>query len=589
MVDDPYVVYSNLFIRGFSWANIRYVWTHFDPELYMPLTFMSYQFNYLLAGLSPGFYHCTNIVLHSLNAALIAWIFFLLTKRPWASCAAALIFAVHPLNTEAVVWIAARKDVLSTFFFLLSLGFYLTYRKSESKKLYWISVVAFLFALLSKVSVLTLPAILLLFDVMIEKRRGRGLVLDTIPYAGLSLLFAIIAMFGKTRIVGSSTFMETLLMACKSSVFYIQKFFVPLNLTTFYPYQKIISISSPDFYVPLIIVLLLIVLIVVSFRRFPWISAGLLFFFITLSPTFLNFHKGDITFFAVDRYAYVPMIGLLFIVMQSLCTFCERGYRNRLRFVPIILATVVLITFSVLSLKQSAVWADDETMLNHALVLYPESIPARISLSVLYRETGRATEEKRILTEGAAHQPYIGYDLGLGSIAAREGDTTKAEMFYKAAEIKEPKNPEPSFYLASLREQQGKTDEAILLYKKAIALDGSYVSAYNNLGGIYNDAGNLAEAEAMFRKALEQNPSFMEAQYNLFQTLELEHKNAEALPHLESAYLLSPENRDIVMALAYRLGSTGNKARAVRILSGYLADHADDHAVQRLLDSLSAR
>jgi hypothetical protein len=207
----------------------------------------------------------------------------------------------------------------------------------------------------------------LLFDVMIEKRRGRGLVLDTIPYAGLSLLFAIIAMFGKTRIVGSSTFMETLLMACKSSVFYIQKFFVPLNLTTFYPYQKIISISSPDFYVPLIIVLLLIVLIVVSFRRFPWISAGLLFFFITLSPTFLNFHKGDITFFAVDRYAYVPMIGLLFIVMQSLCTFCERGYRNRLRFVPIILATVVLITFSVLSLKQSAVWADDETMLKLGL------------------------------------------------------------------------------------------------------------------------------------------------------------------------------------------------------------------------------
>jgi hypothetical protein len=102
--------------------------------------------------------------------------------------------------------------------------------------------------------------------------------LDTIPYAGLSLLFAIIAMFGKTRIVGSSTFMETLLMACKSCVFYIQKFFVPLNLTTFYPYQKIITISSPDFYVPLIIVLVLIVLIAISFRRFPWISAGLLVF-----------------------------------------------------------------------------------------------------------------------------------------------------------------------------------------------------------------------------------------------------------------------------------------------------------------------
>ncbi len=143
--DDNNLITNNTHIQGLTFANIGYNFTHFDPELYIPLTFLTYQFDYAFGGLDASFFHFTNLLLHTLNALLVTLLLYQLTKKRWIAVLCGLLFAVHPLNVEAVAWASARKDLLSTFFFFLSCFTYLRYRSEQSASSYWWSVVFFFF------------------------------------------------------------------------------------------------------------------------------------------------------------------------------------------------------------------------------------------------------------------------------------------------------------------------------------------------------------------------------------------------------------------------------------------------------------
>ena len=632
MIDDPYLVTQNLFVRGLSFENFRYVFTHFDPELYMPLTLVSYQFDYLIGGLNPTLFHATNILLHGINAALVMGLLWLLTKHRTAAIFGGLLFLVHPLNTEAVVWVAGRKDLLSTGFFLGSLIAFILSQTSAApascpsndsgfprhdaaaageisgkRWFYWLSIGLFLLALLSKAMVLTLPAILLLIILIDRKQnqliansfptaprlRGAGKLIALLPYCILSAIFAAIALIGKERVVQSSTLLETILMAGKSTVFYLQKFLWPSGLTPIYPYHNPIVISSPDFALPLIILVIILVAAIISLKWTRWISIGLAFFLITLSPTFLNFHKGTVTFFAVDRYAYLPMIGVLIAV-------CGMGTQRSdqrsaisdqihvvLRSIPAVLIGI-LISFALLSIRQTATWSSDERLLTRSLLLYPDSIPTRTSLSVIYRQEGRINDERSVIEAGLTYRDDVAYRTGLGSIFAREGKIEEARNEYERGRKLDPKNPEPHFFIGSLEEQLNNPDKALADYKAAIALDDSYVGAYTNAGAILLDRGEFAEAEKLFRSALTWNPSTMEANYNLFDVLEREKKPEEAFPYLVRAYTLNPDDPDIGLSYAYRLNELGRKTDAKQVLEHLLEIDSSNRAATRLLQNIQA-
>src|SRR3989338_4850543 len=155
--DDGLLIYENPIVQEFSFRSIYTAFTSYDPELYIPLTLLSYQWNHVVGGLNPFVYHLTNLILHAFNALFVAWIALLLGKNKWIAAVTGLIFALHPLHTEAVVWASSRKDVLAAFFALLSIGLYLLYQESGDRRSYLGSLVMFLLALLSKVSVILLP------------------------------------------------------------------------------------------------------------------------------------------------------------------------------------------------------------------------------------------------------------------------------------------------------------------------------------------------------------------------------------------------------------------------------------------------
>lgn len=588
--DDPYLIVNNLTTHGPTPENVWRAFTTFDPELYIPLTFISYQLNYLVAGLNPGFYHATNIALHALNGLLLSYLAYLLLGRKKIALFLGFLWLIHPINTEAVVWLSGRKDLLSTFFYLATITPYLRFRYGGGRKFFALSIVFFLLALLSKVSVFTLPAALVLLEFLMRGRRewNWGVARDIAPFAVLSVFFAFVALFGKERVLLSSTISERILLGMKSTVFYLEQILFPVHFVPVYPQTTPITIASPEFFVPLFVLCVIGAIVLFGVRRTKWPAVVAAIFIATLLPSFFNVHKGLGTFFAVDRYAYVPSIWLAILLGVGVAEAMDR-LRPRWRTVLGAALAAWLLLLSCLSWKQTRIWQDDETLFSRILELYPDSISARASLSMVYRERGRVDLEEKILREGLARERTVAYLTGIGSVLARRNDLSGAMALYEEAKALDPLNPEPLFFMGALEEQRGNREAAERDYREAIRLDESYVAAYTNLGAIYLDKRRLPEAEEVLRKAVAWNQNSVESLYNLFQTLELLGRTEEALPYLEDAYALSPENAELAMAVAYRWHELGRDEEALEALRRLLEREPRNLSAKRLVDFIRKR
>lgn len=576
IIDDQLLVSRNLFIQGISLRNVVHAFTTFDPELYIPFTLLSYQLNYVIGGLSPWIYHLTDIVLHSASALLITIISRRFVSTPLLAYAAGLIFLLHPLHTEAVVWISGRKDTLSTLFALLSIHYFF---KSTSASWLSLSLLFFLCALLSKAAVLTLPIVFAML--MLADRRGvRETVLRLQPYILLSSIFAVITFFGKQRIVQGAGLTETGLMAAKSTVFYLQKLLIPLGLNPFYPYHDPITITSSDFFIPLIIVSIITLGTIVVVRKTAWYLMVWLIFLILLSPSFFNAHKGSIWFFAVDRYAYFSSIVLIIGGMAALDVLIRHFWKYR-----VVISTAVLmfvLTLAVLTVNQVSIWRSDEVMLRHSLRLYPDNVPARTAFASLYASVGDLESEAAVLKQGEAYRQNIAYTLGLGSIEARKGNGDAAQTYYTQAEQMDPLYPETYFYQGVLGETEGGVDYAKIQYQKAIDLDPSYVAPMINLGAIAADAGEYEEALSWYMRALMWSHNSEQLQYNTGLVLENMQRDDEALPHFADAYALAPFDPDIASTYAYRLYEKGETSAALRVAKDFLSLDPTNRTMLRL-------
>lgn len=562
-LDDDLLITHNLAVRGITPENLRSVFTTFDPELYIPLTFVSYQVNYLIGGLHPFIYHLTNILLHAGNALLVSWLLLLLTGKWGLSLFAGLLFAVHPLNTEAVVWLASRKDLLSTALFLGAWIAYITYRK-RGRNPYVLSVVLFLFALLSKIMAVSLPVALLLTDHFIERRPwNKAMIIDKLPYVLLSAIFLGIALFGKERIVAEHSTYSVALIAAKSIAFYLQKFLLPVHLGVFYPHQGGISLLLPAFFIPALLTILIVGGIAATWRRIPWFAFGALVFLITLSPTFLNSQKSGEIYFASDRYPYLPSVGLLFLIVMGI-TQCMRDRRA-----PLMAragAGALIAILAVLSFSQTKIWDSAETLFGNTLRLYPQSIAARISLATMAKNTGKYDQAIKLLRDGLGYGDDVLLRMGLGTVYAKMGRVEDARDQFLQARALDSKNPEPLVALGVLDEYEKNIPAAIENYRTAVMMDSSYVSARNKLGTLLMEEGNLTAAEEQFRAALEWNPNAEGVHYNLSLILDVQGKPDEALAHLEKANELLPDDPQIMLALAEHL--TAKDSERARELLG---------------------
>jgi len=596
-LDDPYVIYNNLAIREITPSTIKTIFTTYDPELYTPLTFFTFQLNYLMGGLEPFWYHTTNLFLHTVNALLVAWLLAGLLGTGLGGLLGGLLFLLHPVNTEVVAWATARKEVLSTFFLLLSIATYLG-SQSGRRKMYWLSVFLFILGLLSKVNIFVLPFLLLLIDWLQIRPINKKMFIDKIPYFAASIMFVLIGLLPKVGILTSTTFMEKILMASKSTLFYLWKFLIPINVSILYPHEGVISFATPNLLASFIGLLLLLMTTIASLRWTRKLAFGFFFFFLGIAPTFIHFNRNasialkDATGvqFASDHYLYFPMFGLIFLVIFGLTyLWKQQEYSRQLpkkRGIIIITASLVLLLFASLSYNQAAQWNNSETLFIHVLGLYPHSTASRTALSVIYKKTGRLEKEKQILEDGLQYGRSSKLLTGLASIAARNGDYTKANLLYEEAIAADPTYSEPYFGQGVMLASQGKHDEALAAYQKAIELDPVYTAAYNNIGSMMHDDGKNKEAETYFLKAISINKASVEGQFNLGAVYRDQGQYDDAMTQFQIALQLDPSLDVARLELATLYLEKGRNSEAFEQVRDVLAHDPENSTAKGILNEM---
>lgn len=589
--DDGLLIYENPAIRSITPHSLKTIFTTYDPELYIPLTFFSYQLDYLLGGTSATIYHIQNLFWHTLNALLVAWLMQKLTRRGWLALFGGLLFALHPLHTEAVAWASARKDVLSTFFFLLSLITYLQYRSDHRRRTYYGSLAAFLFGLLAKVTVLTLPVLLLLFDIRERRTWDRKMLLEKLPYLALSILFGAIAWVGKTGVLASSSLNEKLLMAPKSAIFYLEKIFAPSGLSVLYPFAGSVTLSRLDILIPLLLFVALILIALISLRWTREIFFGIAFFLITVSPTLLNFAKGDFFYFASDRYAYVPSIGIFFLIVLAFGRFCHERTKP-----CIIAACFLLAALGGLSALQARTWKDSESLFTQALNISPDAYVANVNLGnvqryrgdeelaiasyktalAVIRTKGRSgpglnraesktlsnlasaereqndfAEAKSTYEEALRLNPQNVYALlGLGVVAGQQGDNASAERYYRQAILSAPDFAPAQLNLGALLVGLNQLEEGVTAYRAALNLNPFFPQAHYNLGVALTKLNRPEEAESAYREAIRLQPKYTAARLNLGILLYNKRSVEDATAQFEAILAYDPGNAQARSALA---------------------------------------
>lgn len=559
-IDDGLLITQNALVLH---VNPRTLWGSFstyDPELYIPLTFLSYQLQAAVFGIRPFWFHLGNLLLHMGTALLV----FAVTRRLAAfrldereavvtGVVCAFLFALHPLNTEAVAWAAARKDVLSGFLFFAALLQYLRYRASGARSVFVWSVFLFLLALLAKVSVLLFPLVLLLADAAEGRRFTRGVWMEKLPYAALSVLFGVIALFGKQEQVAALSLVQKFLLACKATAFYLSSFVWPSQLAIFHPQAMPMRLSSSDLWFPPFIVLLLVAAAVWAYRRKRLVFFGIGFFLVSLLPSFITFWKNGFVYFASERYAYIPMVGIIFAAGALIVPWLLAGLNKGgtpARLLGIGVSALFLFVLSGLSLRQSLTWRDAITLNERVLALTPSSAHALNNAGSAYFAAGRKEEALRAFEQAIAIDPalpaaYANKGQALRALGRRE---EALQVFAEgiAAIPKDrsalPQDLTPYLRFSELLDEMGKSQEAAQALRGAIAHYPQAPLPHYYLGLKEQQFGHRPEAREQFRIATELDPTLADAFYRYAAVSAEIGELREAARALDRVLVLDPQN-----------------------------------------------
>jgi len=483
--------------RGLTAEGVRWAFTTFQAWNWHPLTWVSLMSDVELFGQDPKYLHRTNIALHVANVLLLFALFGSATRAWGRSFFVAGLFAVHPLHVESVAWIAERKDVLSTFFGLLTIGAYFAYARRPSPLRYAGTFVLFAFGLMAKPMLVTLPLLLLLLDIWplgrlpwpvvtaAQRQSGEGIsawlrrakprLVEKLPLLALSLFSSVItyrAQVSDERLTNMVPLAVRALNAVLSLVRYLKKTAFPVNLSAHYPYSLPIRLDAA-----LACAVALALCTAFAFRlgrRSPAVPVGWLWYLVALLPVIGLFQVG--TQSMADRYTYLPLVGIFVAVVWGADLLRERLRIPSAALAPLGVALLVLL--AVRARAQVLVWRDTRSLFEHA-----------------------------IAASGGSSDAYIG--LGLAELEERQLEA--AAQDFRTAKLFFPRTDLPSLLEGKVAVLQGHAKEAERAYGEAIALAPTFPDAYFGLGVLYLQTGRPEQAVASFEKVLALSPDYPDA------------------------------------------------------------------------------
>lgn len=543
--DLQYVVENPHVNTGLSVTNFVWAFTTSEQANWHPLTWLSHQMDCTLFGVNPGAVHFVNLLYHVANTLLLFIFLRSATGAIWRSAFVAALFAWHPLHVESVAWVAERKDVLSTFFWLLTLLAWLRYARSAGggtgaspshsvpQAIFYYIAALLLCAcgLMSKPMVVTLPCVLLLMELWPLNRIagfqteipnaeiprcppvsvGR-IILEKLPFFALVIAGSVVTFLVQSGggAVSGLAVRERLANAVLAYARYTAKIFWPTDLAIVYPHPKhwplLLALAA------VAVLLVWTFLCVYNWRKRPFLAVGWFWFLGTLVPTIGVIQVGAQAM--ADRYTYIPSIGLFVAVTWGVAEYFSARESGKF-MLPFLAGSSLFGCIGATSL-QINFWRDSITLFRHALEVTTDNYVAANCLGKAYEQAGDSTHALilyRASVETEPRYPYSQFNLAMALLDI--GQTDEALQHLQVAAALEPRDAEIQFDLGIYFAQHYSWTNAVNCFSNSLAVRPNFAPAQFGLGGALANLGRAAEAAPHFREALRLDPKLLQAKTNL--------------------------------------------------------------------------
>jgi protein O-mannosyl-transferase len=606
--DNRYVTQNTHVNKGLTLKGVIWAFTQPYVSNWHPVTWLSHMLDFNIYGSNPSGHHLTNLLFHIANTLLLFGVLLKMTGAIWRCGLVAVLFALHPLNVESVVWIAERKNVLSTFFGLLTIWAYIGYVENKSVRRYLLVALFLALSLMAKPMLVTLPFVLLLLDFWPLKRgcepvTHTGSILKTQTLAKLIVekipLFILVTLAsittyivqksgGAMRSAEFSSFYFRTANALISYLDYLGKMLWPQGLSVFYPHPGN-DLSAWKVLLCAGVLAGITIGVVRGIHRASYLAVGWFWYLGTMVPVIGIVQVGEQAM--ADRYMYVPMIGIFIAMAWALPESMKNG---KLKLAPVLAIIPILI---VLTWVQVSHWRNSITLFEHAISVTKTEAP---SFVIAYNNLGHALAGENRYEEAVTqfrraikinpHYSKAHNNLGHSLSELKRHD--EAIEHYQQAINVEADYAEAFNNLANELAQKDKLEESIAYYKKAIHFKEDYAEAYFNLGIIFGRSGQPEEAMMQYREALKIKPDFLLAHNQLGSLLGQRGDFLSAIKHYRKAIALDPEFATAHNNLGSTLAQQGKFEEAIGHFEKALKidpNYTDAKKNLKLARSLAAR
>jgi protein O-mannosyl-transferase len=549
--DDGVYVTENIHVnKGVTFDGLTWAFTSSHSSNWHPLAWISHMIDCQLYGLSPRGHHLTSLLFHVANTLLLLLILVRMTGSLWQSSFVAALFALHPLHVESVAWVSERKDVLSTFFMMLTVWAYILYVKKREVKRYLLVVLFLVFGLMSKPMLVTLPFVLLMLDFWplgrlclthdvrnvitgqhTNERTGIfRLVLEKVPFFALAVGSSIVTFIvqergGAMKLINPYSLQTRIINAFVAYTEYIVNMIWPVELAVLYPH--------PGNCLPLwkgvvagLALVLITILVIRKAQKIPYLAVGWFWYVVTLIPVIGIVQVGSQA--KADRYTYITLIGLFVIIAWGANDLLSKWLHRKIWLGT--LAAIILPVLIVLTWKQVQYWENSITLFKHTLKHTSNNNIIQNNLGVAYNDSGQYKEAIKVCKKSIRINP--GYAKAHFNLGVAYGES-------------------------------GMYKEAIEACKKAISLDPDYATAHSNLGVAYGVLGMYKEAIEEFKQAIEADPDDLLAHNNLGYAYLSSRMPKEAIDVYKQARRIDPDSAKACFGLGYAYALSNEKDSAI--------------------------
>jgi tetratricopeptide (TPR) repeat protein len=602
--DDYMYVRDNPIVRqGITFEGIKWAFATMYAGNWHPLTWLSHMMDIEIFGLNPGMYHVMNVFIHMASTLLLFYCLRRMTGSIWKSAVVAFIFGLHPLHVESVAWISERKDVLSTFFWILTMLCYKRYIERRSAASYIAVAVCYLLGLMAKPMLVTLPFVLLLLDFWPLKRPGlivsdevgvstakdmkQGirwsgmlkLIREKIPLlliAGVASVTTIFAQKGSGAISNLEIIPLHIRLqnAIISYLIYMEKMVWPSHLAVFYPFPKMIAL--PMVIISAATLIALTLLFVVNISRFPYLIVGWLWYLGTLLPVIGIIQVGSQAM--ADRYTYVPLIGISIMIAWGLPQLIDQWRSGRYVLSGILCLIVPLLMWS--TWHHTGYWKDNVTLFSHAIDVTKDNYLAHNSLGVALCNRGEFDAGINHYIEALRIYPeHIQALNNLGAALVKEREYGKSIEHFKKAIQLDPYFVNAHYNLGVALYSLGKVDEAIKEYQEVLQLNPQHSGAFQNIQIALAKQRKISDAIIQLNDALKTEPRNYMIHCRLAELYQSKGETKEAIGHYENALSINPGTDGVLHALAVLYGENGEYGKALLTLQKMVKLNPNDSDV----------